>query len=96
MGLSSQSMAAGWQDDVGPHGNYLTNRHTAMNCRPQLWNSEYFGPNIPLSNGSKPDIELFDRIDADLHEILERHTPPELQPQIQEQLKVIQQRYECT
>jgi hypothetical protein len=49
-----------------------------------------------LSNGAKPDKDLFDRVDADLHELLENHVPARLAPHIQDELKMIQQRFENT
>lgn len=92
--VDKEQLALDLAREVGPRGNYLAHRHTAVNCRTQVWNSHYFGPNVPLSNGAKPDKDLFDRIDADLREILENHVPAELPLQTHEKLKLIQQRYE--
>ncbi len=92
--VNDEQLALGIAKEVGPRGNYLAQRHTAANCRAQAWNSRYFGANIPLSNGAKPDEDLFDRIDADLHELLENHVPAGLASQIQDELRIIQQRYE--
>lgn len=89
-----EQLALDLSSEIGPRGNYLTSRHTARNCRAQLWQSRYFGPNIPLNNGSGPDIDLFERIDADLRENLERHCPPELPPHVKERLREIQLRCE--
>ena len=92
--VNDEQLALDIAREVGPRGNYLAQRHTAANCRAQVWNSRYFGANIPLSNGAKPDEDLFDRIDADLRKILEDHVPAPLPPHIQEALRVTQQRYE--
>ena len=92
--VNEEQLALGLAKEVGPRGNYLAHRHTAVNCRAQVWNSRYFGANIPLSNSAKLDQDLFDRIDADLREHLENHVPAGLAPHIQVELKMIQQRYE--
>jgi trimethylamine:corrinoid methyltransferase-like protein len=94
--VNEEQLALGLAKEVGPRGNYLAHRHTAVNCRAQVWNSRYFGANIPLSNSAKPDQDLFDRIHADLREQLENLAPDRLAPHIQVELKMIQQRYENT
>ena len=53
---------------LGPKGQFLAEQHTVDNCRTQVWNSRYLGPNIPLSNGGLQDQDLFERIEADLAE----------------------------
>ena len=63
---------------LGPKGQFLAEQHTVDNCRTQLWNSRYLGPNIPLSNGGLQDQDLFERIEADLAE--RRKAPPPKAP----------------
>ena len=75
--------------DVGPRGNFLGQIHTAKHCRTQVWNSRYFGPNIPLSNSDRADLDLFDRIDADLRRIVAEHRVPALPQAIAEQLAAL-------
>ena len=53
---------------LGPKGQFLAEQHTVDNCRTQVWNSRYLGPNIPLSNGGLQDQDLFERIDGNLAE----------------------------
>ncbi|SHJ08614.1 Trimethylamine:corrinoid methyltransferase [Shimia gijangensis] len=65
-------------DSLGPKGQYLAEQHTVDNCRTQVWNSRYLGPNIPLSNGGLPDQDLFERIALDLAE--RRKAPPPAAP----------------
>ncbi len=52
--------------DLGPTGQFLAEQHTVDHCRTQVWNSRYLGPNIPLSNGGLPDLDLMERIGIDL------------------------------
>lgn len=59
--------------DLGPTGQYLAAQHTVDHCRTQVWNSRYLGPNIPLSNGGLPDLDLMERIAVDL---AKRRTAP--------------------
>ena len=59
---------------LGPTGQFLAEQHTVDNCRKQVWNSRYLGPNIPLSNGGLPDLDLMERIETDLAE--RRAAPP--------------------
>ena len=92
--VDEEQLALDIAREVGPRGNYLAQRHTAANCRAQVWNSRYFGPNIPLSNWAKRVADLFDRIDAYLRELVENRAPAGLPPQIQDELKVIQRRYD--
>ncbi|WP_299351498.1 trimethylamine methyltransferase family protein [uncultured Shimia sp.] len=61
-------------DSLGPKGQFLAEQHTVDNCRTQVWNSRYLGPNTPLSNGGLPDLDLFERIELDLAE--RRAAPP--------------------
>jgi trimethylamine:corrinoid methyltransferase-like protein len=63
---------------IGPNGNWLAERHTAKHCREAYWRSRYFGARLPLSSGLIPDEDLFERIDADLRQILDTHEPEPL------------------
>jgi len=78
---------------VGPYGNYLANWHTVNHCRSQVWNTKYFGPNIPLNGDSRPDLDLFDRIDADLRRIIRDHRPEPMADRLLNQLQAIQKRF---
>ena len=81
---------------VGPRGNYLAQQHTVNHCREQLWESRYFGPNMPLSSDLKPDQDLGERIDADLRELLDTHHPKPLDGAVQETLNAIRARFDAT
>ncbi|WP_374654764.1 trimethylamine methyltransferase family protein [Dongia sp.] len=76
--VDDEQLALDIARDVGPRGNFLGQIHTARHCRSQVWNSRYFGPNIPLSNSDRADEELFERIDADLKTIMNTHQVPPL------------------
>jgi len=77
---------------VGPRGNYLAQQHTVNHCREQLWESRYFGPNLPLSSDVRPDKDLAERIDADLKQLLD-HRPAPMDKGIDESLRAIRARF---
>ncbi|UWQ32340.1 trimethylamine methyltransferase family protein [Leisingera sp. M527] len=76
--VSADQMAADLIREVGPSGNFLARQHTVDNCRTQVWNSRYFGPNIPLSNAGAPDQDLLERIGDDLRIMLAELEQPVL------------------
>ena len=71
--VNAQTLALDVAQDVGARGNYLAQTHTAQHCRDQRWRARYFGAHLPLSMSGKPDLDLIERIDADLQQILATH-----------------------
>lgn len=90
--VDDEQLALDIAREVGPRGNFLGQIHTARHCRSQIWNSRYFGPNIPLSNSDRADAELFDRIDADLQKIIAEHKLPPLPEGVAGRLSAICER----
>jgi trimethylamine:corrinoid methyltransferase-like protein len=74
---------------IGPKGNYLAEPHSAKHCRDNYWKSRYFGAKFPLASGTLPDTDLFQRIDADLREILAKHQPEPMPEAMRKQLGTI-------
>jgi trimethylamine--corrinoid protein Co-methyltransferase len=91
--LDEEMLALDLAREVGPRGNYLAQRHTVNHCREQLWESRYFGPNLPLSTGGRPDKDLAARIDPDLRQLLSQHQPAPLGDGLKEQLRAIRERF---
>jgi trimethylamine:corrinoid methyltransferase-like protein len=91
--VDKDSLAMDMAKRVGPLGNYLSERHTAAHCRENLWESRYFGPNMPLSAGVMPDKRLIERIDDDLKALLNTHKPEPLAPETVAQLEAIRERF---
>ncbi|MCB1366170.1 MAG: trimethylamine methyltransferase family protein [Rhodobacteraceae bacterium] len=79
--------------DVGPSGNFLAEQHTVDHCRAQVWNSRYFGANIPLSNTGLPDQDLFERLDNDLQARLADLSVPDLPEALAAEIRAILARY---
>ena len=79
---------------VGPRGNYLAQQHTVDHCREHLWNSRYFGPNLPLSGSPQPYADLYERIERDLQKILTAHRAEPLDADLASRLTQIRQRFE--
>jgi trimethylamine:corrinoid methyltransferase-like protein len=81
---------------VGPRGNYLAQPHTVSHCREHLWQSRYFGPNMPMSTAGGTATDLYARIDRDLRELLQSHRPQPLDAGIVTQLRDIRARFEAS
>ncbi len=93
--VDADTMALDLAHAVGPRGNYLAQVHTAKHCRDQQWPARYLGPHIPLSMGTKPDRELYERVDADLRRILAEHQPAPLPADLHAELRRIEARCEA-
>jgi trimethylamine---corrinoid protein Co-methyltransferase len=87
--IDDDSLALDLARAVGPRGNYLAQQHTVDHCREHLWQSRYFGPNLPLSSAGAADTDLYARIDRDLRELLQTHRPPPLDQSLEAQLRAI-------
>jgi trimethylamine:corrinoid methyltransferase-like protein len=92
--VDADTLALDLAHAVGPRGNYLAQVHTARHCRDQLWPARYLGQHIPLSMGLKPDLELAERIDAQLRSIVAEHRPTPPAPALVAALDEIQTRFE--
>ncbi|MEW2912386.1 trimethylamine methyltransferase family protein [Leisingera sp. JC11] len=91
--ISADQMAVDLIREVGPTGNFLAHQHTVDNCRTQVWNSRYFGPNIPLSNAGLADQDLLARIDDDIKEMLAELEQPALPPETKAAISAILNKY---
>jgi trimethylamine:corrinoid methyltransferase-like protein len=91
--IDEDYLAVSLATSIGPRGNYLGLGHTASHCREQLWPTRYFGPHIPTSASSLPDLDLQQRIDADLRQLLATHTVPALSAAVQAELEAIRARF---
>jgi trimethylamine:corrinoid methyltransferase-like protein len=81
---------------VGPRGNYLAQPHTVNHCRERLWQSRYFGPNMPMSTAGGSATDLYARIDRDLRELLQTHRPQPLDEGMVARLRDIRARFEAS
>jgi len=88
--VDDEQLALELTHSIGPKGNYLGQRHTAVHCQENYWNSRYFGANFPRSNSPAiPNRELFERIDDDLREILATHRPEPLPESVCKEIRAI-------
>jgi len=92
--IDDDSLALDLARTVGPRGNYLAQQHTVNHCREHLWQSRYFGPNMPLGSTGGADADLQARIDRDLRELLQSHHPAPLDQPLAAQLHAIRARFE--
>jgi len=91
--IDDDSLALDLARAVGPRGNYLAQQHTVDHCREHLWQSRYFGPNMPTGTAGGPGSDLLARIDRDLRELLATHHPPALDPGLEARLRVIREQF---
>jgi len=93
--VDDEHLALDLTDSIGPKGNYLGQRHTAVHCKDNYWDSRYFGAKFPRSNSPAiPDQELIERIDDDLREILATHRPEPLPEPVRKEIRAILGRFE--
>ncbi len=93
--VDDEHLALDLTHSVGPKGNYLGQKHTAVHCRKNYWNSRYFGAKFPRRNSPAiPDQELIERIDDDLREILATHRPEPLPEPVRKEIRAILGRFE--
>jgi trimethylamine:corrinoid methyltransferase-like protein len=91
--IDASTLALDLASAVGPRGNYLAQQHTVDHCREHLWQSRYFGPNMPLGGAGGADTDLKDRIERDLRQILENHHPQPLGAELAARLAAIRERF---
>jgi len=91
--IDERTLALDLARSVGPRGNYLAQQHTVDHCREHLWQSRYFGPNMPLGGAGGADSDLKARIERDLREIVEHHHPQPLGIELTAQLATIRERF---
>ncbi len=94
--IDDETLALDLARSVGPRGNYLAQEHTVAHCREHLWQSRYFGPNLPSGGAATGDSDLYARIDRDLRELLASHEPRALDGQLAAQLRAIRARFEAS
>jgi trimethylamine--corrinoid protein Co-methyltransferase len=91
--VNDDQLALGLANELGPAGNFLGQKHTAENCRSQVWNSRYFGANMPRSNSGAADASLFERIDQDLKQRLKAPPAADLPQETVNQINAILSEY---
>ena len=94
--IDDDSLALDLARTVGLRGNYLAQPHTVAHCREHLWQSRYFGPNMPLNSAGGPDTDLYARIDRDLRQLLQSHRPQPLDAELVARLRAIRQQFEAS
>jgi trimethylamine:corrinoid methyltransferase-like protein len=93
--VDDEHLALDLTHSLGPKGSYLGQRHTAVHCKDNYWDSRYFGTKFPRSNSPAiPDQDLIERIDDDLREILATHRPEPLPEPVRKEIRAILERFE--
>jgi len=91
--IDESTLALDLACSVGPRGNYLAQQHTVDHCREHLWQSRYFGPNMPLGGSGSANSDLEARIGRDLRQIIENHHPQPLDIELTARLAAIRERF---
>ncbi|MCP3673145.1 MAG: hypothetical protein GY829_01550 [Gammaproteobacteria bacterium] len=94
--VSDEMLATDLTKAEGARGNYLAQEHTSKYCRRENWNAKYFGANYPTASGALPDLDLKERIDLDLKQILQNHKPKPLSKELHNQLISITEKFKQT
>lgn len=84
--LSEEGLALDVIKEVGPGGEYLTNMHTALNCREATWQPDYCyreGLEAWYSNGKKP---LTDTIRERGEKLVADYAKPDMDDAVKEKL----------
>jgi len=84
--VSDEMLATELTKQEGARGNYLAQEHTSKYCRRENWDARYFGANYPTASGALPDLDLIERIDLELQQILLNYKPEQMNDQMQQQL----------
>jgi trimethylamine:corrinoid methyltransferase-like protein len=94
--VDDERLALSLAATVGPRGNYLALDHTASHCREQLWQTRYFGPQMPTSMSSLADLNLHERIDADIERLTAEHVVTKLPPMVDAEIDAIRERFRAS
>jgi trimethylamine---corrinoid protein Co-methyltransferase len=94
--IDDSTLALDLARKVGPRGNYLAQQHTVDHCREHLWQSRYFGPNMPLSSAGTPATDLYARIDRDSCQLLKGHSAKALDEHTAARLREIREHFETS
>ena len=82
-------------DQVGPGGQFMSERHTAKHCRAEIWTPTLMDREPWVNWQAAGAQTMLDRIRAKLREILATHRPPPLPTGAAEQIEVILQASEA-
>ncbi|UCB44857.1 MAG: trimethylamine methyltransferase family protein [Spirochaetota bacterium] len=74
---------------VGPGGNFITQDHTVKHCR-KIWSPKLF-QRMDIGKWLENPKHLSDRIHQNLQQIIEKHSPVQLEDKIIEQLKAMEE-----
>jgi len=91
---SREMMALDVIRQVGPAGNYLTQRHTADHFRQELWQPKFANRDTPKSWEKKGGWSYEEIVLQKAHEILTTHQPESLPEEIQQKITEIAQKAE--
>jgi trimethylamine--corrinoid protein Co-methyltransferase len=82
-------------DEVGPGGDFLSEKETARRCRAEIWNPTFMDRDAWVNWEAAGALTMADRIRARLREILDTHEPPPLPEGAAEEIEAILQSAEA-
>ena len=87
--VSDETLQLNLIDQVGPGGEFMSERHTAKHCRAEIWTPALMDRQ-PWDNWQAAGVQtMLDRIRAKLREILATHQPPPLPEGVAEKIEAI-------
>jgi trimethylamine--corrinoid protein Co-methyltransferase len=92
--VSDKTLLLDLIDQVGPGGEFMSERHTAKHCRAEIWNPTLMCREPWVNWQAAGAQTMLDRIRAKLHDILSTHQPPPLPEGVAEKIEAILQEAE--
>ncbi len=87
--VSDETLLLDLIDQVGPGGQFMSERHTARHCRAEIWTPTLMDRQPWVNWQSAGAQTMLDRIRAKLREILATHQPPPLPAGAAEKIEAI-------
>jgi trimethylamine---corrinoid protein Co-methyltransferase len=91
--VDDETLALDLTHKLGPRGDYLAEKHTAIHCRKELSPIKYLGSQSFDTWQAEGSKDLKEIIDEDLRKILATHQPEPFSPAVQKQLDAIIEKY---
>jgi trimethylamine--corrinoid protein Co-methyltransferase len=87
--VSDETLMLDLIDQVGPAGEFMSQKITARRCRAEIWNPRLMDRQPWVNWELGCSQTMHDRVRTRLREILATHTPPSLPDRAQEEIESI-------
>ncbi len=87
--MDREHLAVDLMKEIGPGGNYLSEKHTVKHFRTELWQPRHLNRDTPETWQEKGALRYGDRVKQAALDLLASHQPKMLPPEIQKQVDEI-------